>query len=225
MSESLLGYDALFSQISELVVAARTHVLHSVNTAMLQAGYFQVNTKPLPLLDNSRDFLNHPDILEFLGLKGEPYQATSIEDGIINGLQRFLLGLGKGFAFVGRKQCVSTEDQDFYIDLVFYNFKLKCFLLIDLKLGTLTHQDVGQMDTYMRIYDQHRKGGDDNPTIGLVLCCQKSESIVKYSVLTDGEQLFASKYLPTVDGLKRELERERVLVESQIGEARSSYDS
>ena len=134
------------------------------------------------------------------------------EQALINNLQQFLLELGKGFAFVARQQRIATEDQDFYIDLVFYNYKLKCFLLIDLKIGKLTHQDVGQIDTYVRIYDQHRKGSDDNPTIGLILCSEKSEAVAKYSVLTESKQLFASKYLrylPTEEELRVELERER----------------
>jgi hypothetical protein len=136
---------------------------------------------------------------------------TDLEQALINNLQHFLLELGKGFAFVERQQRIATEDQDFFIDLVFYNFKLKCFLLVDLKIGKLTHQDVGQMDTYVRIYDEHRKGTDDNPTIGLILCSEKNETIAKYSVLKDSKQLFASKYLhylPTEEELKEELERE-----------------
>jgi hypothetical protein len=130
----------------------------------------------------------------------------------MDNLQHFLLELGKGFAFVDRQQRISIGDQDFYIDLVFYNFKLKCFLLIDLKLGKLTHQDVGQMDSYVRIYDEQRKGNDDNSTIGLILCSQQSEAIAKYSVLAESRQLFASKYLlylPTEEELRLELERER----------------
>ena len=183
--------------------------------------------KTTPLSDDPRDFLRDPYILDFLNLESGVYQEADVESGIINNLQRFLLELGKGFAFVERQQRIRTEDQDFYLDLVFYNFKLKCFLLVDLKLGKMTHQDVGQMDTYVRIYDQHRKGDDDNPTIGLVLCSQKSEALVKYSVLTDSEQLFASKYLPflpTVEELERELVRERALVEAQIEERQGVYD-
>jgi len=143
---------------------------------------------------------------------------TDIKHGIIDNLQKFILELGKGFAFVERQQRISTEDQDFYIDLVFYNFKLKCFLLIDLKIGKLNHQDVGQMDTYVRMYDQLKKQEDDNPTIGLILCSEKSEAVAKYSVLADGKQLFASKYLPYLlseDELQRELHRERLLITSQ----------
>lgn len=188
----------------------------------------EANTKTALLADDPRHYLRDPYLLDFLNLDDGAYQETDIEVGIISNLQRFLLELGKGFAFVERQQRIRTEDQDFYVDLVFYNFKLKCFLLIDLKLGKLTHQDVGQMDTYVRIYDQHRKGDDDNPTIGLVLCSEKSEAVVKYSVLTDSEQLFASKYLPylpTEEELKKELERERALVELRIEESRGSYDS
>jgi len=187
----------------------------------------EAKVKTALLTDDPRHYLRDPYILDFLSLEGGAYQETDVESGIISNLQRFLLELGKGFAFVERQQRIRTEDQDFYIDLVFYNFKLKCFLLIDLKLGKLTHQDVGQMDTYIRIYDQHRKGNDDNPTIGLVLCSQKSEAVVKYSVLADSEQLFASKYLPylpTEEELKQELERERALVESKLEESRGSYD-
>ena len=167
-------------------------------------------------------------MLDFLNLPGERYLEADLERGLIDNLQAFLLELGKGFAFVARQQRISTDDQDFFIDLVFYNFKLKCFLLVDLKLGKLTHQDVGQMDSYIRIYDQHRKGADDNPTIGLILCSQKSEAVVKYSVLTDSEQMFAAKYLPylpTEEELRRELERERNLVQQQIEQASSPINS
>ena len=146
---------------------------------------------------------------------------STIEQGLIDNLQAFLLELGKGFAFVARQQRISTKDQDFYIDLTFYNYKLKCFMLLDIKLGKLTHQDVGQMDTYIRIYDQHRKAHDDNPTIGLILCSEKSEAVAKYSVLSESKQLFAAKYLPylpTEDELKQELLRERALLTEQIDE-------
>lgn len=153
-------------------------------------------------------------------------KPISRKHNIISNLQQFLLESGKGFALVGRKQRIRVEDRNFYIDLVFYNIKLRCFLLINLKLGKLTQQDVEKMDTYIRIYDQHRKEEDDNPTIGLVLCRQKNEVVVKYSALTDSQQLFASKYLshlPTEAELKRELEREQTLVESQIEESRRIY--
>ncbi|KTD36023.1 hypothetical protein Lnau_1007 [Legionella nautarum] len=172
------------------------------------------------LKNTPKDYLRDPYILEFLNL---PYASTlesNLEQALINNLQQFLLELGKGFAFVARQQRIATEDQDFYIDLVFYNYKLKCFLLIDLKIGKLTHQDVGQMDTYVRIYDQHRKDADDNPTIGLILCSEKSEAVAKYSVLTESKQLFASKYLhylPTEEELRSELERERAILNELPG--------
>lgn len=164
------------------------------------------------LKDSPEDYLRDPYILDFLNLPYSEVLENKLERALIKNLQQFLLELGKGFAFVARQQRIPTDDQDFYIDLVFYNYKLKCFLLIDLKIGKLTHQDVGQMDTYVRIYDEHRKGSDDNPTIGLILCSEKNETIAKYSVLKDSKQLFASKYLhylPTEEELRRELERER----------------
>lgn len=167
------------------------------------------------LREGVKDYLRDPYILDFLELPYAALLESKIEQALMNNLQQFLLELGKGFAFVARQQRIATEDQDFYIDLVFYNFKLKCFLLIDLKLGKLNHQDVGQMDTYVRIYDQLRKGKDDNPTVGLILCSETSEAVAKYSVLTESRQLFASKYLPylpTEDELRRELERERAFL-------------
>lgn len=174
-----------------------------------------------PLAETAKDYLHDPYILDFLNLQDKSYQESDLEQGIISNLQAFLLELGKGFAFVERQQRIRFDDQDFYIDLVFYNFKLKCFLLIDLKLGKLTHQDVGQMDTYIRLYDDLRKGEDDNPTIGLVLCSEQSEAVVKYSVLADQKQLFSAKYLPYLpseEELKQELLREREVVERLLGE-------
>jgi predicted nuclease of restriction endonuclease-like (RecB) superfamily len=166
-----------------------------------------------------KNYIRDPYILDFLNLPSQCLLESDLEQGLLDNLQAFLLELGKGFAFVARQQRIRTEDQDFYIDLVFYHFKLKCFLLIDLKLGKLTHQDVGQMDSYVRIYDQQQRAADDNPTIGLILCSQKSEAVVKYSVLTDSEQLLAAKYLPylpTEAELKRELELERIKVQAQL---------
>ena len=177
----------------------------------------QANTQPLA--ESAKDYLRDPYILDFLNLQDQTYQESELEQAIISNLQQFLLELGKGFAFVERQQRIRFDDEDFYIDLVFYNFKLKCFLLVDLKLGKLKHQDIGQMDTYVRLYDEQRKGDDDNPTIGLVLCSEKSEAVVKYSVLADQKQLFAAKYLPylpTEEELKRELEREREQALAQL---------
>ena len=133
-------------------------------------------------------------------------------------LQAFLLELGKGYAFVARQQRISTETKDFYIDLVFYNYLLKCFVLFDLKTGELTHQDIGQMDMYVRMYDDLKRGIDDNPTVGIILCSQKDSAVVRYSVLKDSEQLFASRYkliLPTEEELRQELEQERLALLEQ----------
>ena len=166
-------------------------------------------------------FIRDPYVLEFLGIKDYTgLRESKIEQAIIDNLQEFLLELGKGFSFVARQKRVRFGDEDFYIDLVFYNYILKCFVLIDLKIGKLTHQDIGQMDGYVRIYEEHCKVEGDNPTIGIILCSEKNESIARYSVLNESKQLFASKYvfyLPTEEELQRELERERRLVEAVIG--------
>ena len=161
------------------------------------------------------DFIKDPYVLEFLGLPEDPMvSAEEMETAIITKLQKFLLELGKGFSFVGRQVRVSTETSHFYVDLVFYNFLLKCFVLIDLKVDRLTHQDVGQMDMYIRLYDDLKRTEGDNPTIGIILCTNKDETIAKYSVLKDSEQIFASKYrliLPSEEELQAELEREKRL--------------
>jgi predicted nuclease of restriction endonuclease-like (RecB) superfamily len=162
------------------------------------------------------DFIKDPYVLEFLGIPdAHAFRESELEQAIIGKLQSFLLELGKGFAFVARQQRISTETKDCFIDLVFYNYLLKCFVLIDLKAGALTHQDIGQMDMYVRLYEDQRKNPGDNPTIGLILCTDKDETVVKYSVLNESSQLFASQYrlvLPTEEELRREIERERDLV-------------
>lgn len=166
-----------------------------------------------------QDYLRDPYILDFLNLESGHYQEADLERGIINNLQQFLLELGKGFAFVERQQRIKTDDGDYFIDLVFYNFHLKCFLLIDLKLQKLSHQDVGQMDMYVRLYEEQKRRPDDNPTIGLILCSENNHTVAKYSVLKDSQQLFASKYiteLPSEAELKQELERERNRVQRQL---------
>jgi predicted nuclease of restriction endonuclease-like (RecB) superfamily len=173
-----------------------------------------------------RDFVRDPVMLEFLGLPSTGHLLEAdLERALMDKLQQFLLELGKGFAFVARQQRISTETQDFYIDLVFYNYLLKCFVLIDLKTGHLAHQDIGQMDMYVRMYDDLRRGADDNPTVGLLLCGSKDQSVVRYSVLHESEQLFASKYrlvLPSEEELRREIERERAEIdECQALESRN----
>jgi len=161
------------------------------------------------------DFIKDPYVLEFLGVPDtHVFREADLEQAIIDKLQAFMLELGKGFAFVGRQYRVSTESKDFFIDLVFYNYILKCFVLVDLKTGELTHQDIGQMDMYVRLFEDTLKGAGDNPTVGVILCAERDRTVVKYSVLNENRQLFASKYmlyLPTEEALRQELERERAL--------------
>ncbi len=168
------------------------------------------------------NFIRNPYVLEFLNLKDYPnLHEKDMEEGLINNLQAFLLELGKGFCFVARQKRVRFDDQDFYIDLVFYNCILKCYVLIDLKLGELTYQDIGQMDGYIRLYEEQYRKEDDNPTLGIVLCSNRNEAMVKYSVLHESKQLFASKYLlylPSEDELKKEIERERKLLDAKESE-------
>jgi predicted nuclease of restriction endonuclease-like (RecB) superfamily len=159
----------------------------------------------------SADFIKDPYVLEFLDVPEDLSGKESIlESAIIGQLQKFLLELGKGFSFVARQFRISTETSHFYCDLVFYNYLLKCFVVIDLKTKKLTHQDIGQMDMYVRMFDDLKRGEDDNPTIGIILCADKDEILAKYSVLSESRQIFASKYmtvLPTEEELAAELER------------------
>lgn len=163
------------------------------------------------------EFIKDPYVLEFLNLDDySSLHETDIGKAMIGNLQSFLMELGRGFCFVARQKRMRYDDEDFYIDLVFYNSIIKCYILIDLKLGKLSHADVGQMDSYIRMFDDLMKQPDDNPTIGLILCSEKNAAIAKYSVLNDAKQMFASKYtltLPTVEELQAELERQRKLLE------------
>jgi len=176
--------------------------------------------------ESTRDFIKDPYVLEFLELTEDPWpKEREIEKAIINNLSQFLLEAGKGFSFIGRQYRISTETNHYYIDLVFYNYLLKCFILVDLKAEQLTYQDIGQMDTYVRMFDDLKRGEGDNPTIGIILCSSKDETTVKYSVLNDSEQIFASKYrlvLPTEEELIAELEREKYLFLE--GKAQKSLD-
>ena len=159
------------------------------------------------------DVIKQPYVLDFLDLPDRPQlRESDLETAIIENLQPFLLELGKGFAFVSRQYRVTTDSQHFFIDLVFYNYLLKCFVLIDLKIGRLEHQDVGQMDMYLRIFDELKRSEGDNPSVGLILCAEKDEVVARYSVLHESQQMFASKYmlyLPTEEELRKELARER----------------
>ena len=178
--------------------------------------FHRVVKNQLPETSNKQTALSHvkdPYILEFLGIKPEDKtNEKGLENAIISHLEKFLLEMGKGFSFVERQMHIKTETQDFYIDLVFYNYILKCFVIVDLKQGELKHQDIGQMDMYVRMFDSLKKADDDNPTIGIILCTDKDESIVKYSVLNESQQIFASKYktvLPTEQELQQEIDRNR----------------
>ena len=167
-----------------------------------------------PMQDKD-EFIKNPVVVEFLGLSpNTDYTESTLEKAIITNLQKFLMELGKGYAFVARQQHIRTEKEEYYIDLVFYNYLLKCFVLIDLKTSKVTHQDVGQMDMYVRMYDELKKGQDDNPTIGILLCADTDEDIARFSILKGNEQLYATKYqlyLPTKEELRREIEKQKEL--------------
>lgn len=167
--------------------------------------------------DTPAALIKNPYVFEFLGLPADGANIEKdVENALIANLSNFLIELGKGFAFVARQKHVRTDTKDFFIDLVFYNYILKCFVLIDLKIGELTHQDIGQMDLYVRLYEDKFRSETDNPTVGIILCTEKDETIVKYSVLSESRQLFASKYLlylPTEEELKELLRHERSLWE------------
>lgn len=172
----------------------------------------QAKTKEFALDKN--EFLKSPAVLEFLNISpSKGYTEAELEKAIIDNIQDFLLELGKGYAFVARQQIIKTSTRDYFIDLVFYNFILKCFVLIDLKTERISHQDVGQMDMYVRMYDEEIKAENDNPTLGIILCSETDQDIARYSILKGNEQLFASKYklyLPTPEELKAEIEREKL---------------
>ncbi len=181
----------------------------------------EMNQKTTEFQNDSFEFIKNPSVLEFLNLPiNLGYTEKELEKALIDNLQKFILELGKGYAFVERQQLMRTETSDFFIDLVFYNYILKCFVLIELKTTKLNHQDIGQLDMYVRMYDDLKKQNSDNPTIGILLCTETDHTIAKYSILNDKEQLFASKYmpyLPTEAELIAEIEREkRVFMSTSI---------
>lgn len=171
-------------------------------------------TAPLQNPDPT-EFIKNPVIGEFLGFTADSsFRESTLEQAIIDNLEKFLLEMGKGFAFVARQQHIHTEKQDYFIDLVFYNIYLKCYVLIDLKTSKIQHQDVGQMDMYVRMYDELKRTDGDNPTIGLLLCDDTDDDIARYSVLHDNDHLFASKYMtymPTAEQLRGEIERQKAI--------------
>lgn len=201
--------------VRELERNIRTDMFHRIVKNQIEDAS---SNKKLPV-KSKQSQIKDPYILEFLGIKPDVnYSEKKLENAIISHLEKFLLEMGKGFSFVERQMHIKTETQDFYIDLVFYNYILKCFVLIDLKKGSLKHQDIGQMDMYVRMFDSLKKADDDNPTIGIIFCADKDESVVKYSVLSESEQIFASKYktvLPTEEELTAELDRNRRFLEEK----------
>lgn len=172
-----------------------------------------------PMQGDRLEFIKNPVVAEFLGLTpNAQFSETELESAIITHLQNFIMELGKGYAFVARQQHVRTDMGDFYIDLVFYNYILKCFLLVDLKTEQISHQDVGQMDMYVRMYDELKRTEGDNPTIGLILCSRTSEDMARYSMLKDNDRLFQAKYLtflPTKEELANEIERQKMIFRLQ----------
>ena len=173
-----------------------------------------------PMQNDKSEFIKNPVVAEFLGLApNTDFSESQLEGCIISHLQKFIMGLGKGYAFVARQQHIHTDMGDFYIDLVFYNYILKCFLLVELKTSQISHQDVGQMDMYVRMYDELKRTEGDNPTIGLILCSQTSADMARYSILKENKQLFQAKYLtflPTEEELRKEIERQKeIFLEQQ----------
>jgi predicted nuclease of restriction endonuclease-like (RecB) superfamily len=189
-------------------------LLASQNRELVRNEIHQLETELQP-----EDLIKDPFVLEFMGLKDQrDFTELEVEKALMDNLQDFLLELGRGFSFVARQKRITAEGDHFYIDLVFYNYILKCFVLIDLKVGKLSHQDIGQMDFYVRYFEKEIKGELDNPTIGIILSSERNETVVKYSVLEESRQLFSAKYLPylpTEEELKKELKRERELLETE----------
>jgi hypothetical protein len=244
-NDNNLPESAIYQNIRTVLVTARQKVYSAVNTAMVEA-YWEIGRQIMEAQENKRaeygagllKYLSSRLTEEFgkgftqtnLKYMRQFYEAFPISHTLCDQLSwshyRLLmkiddasrLELGKGFSFVARQKRITLDGDHFYIDLVFYNYILKCFVLIDLKTSKLTHQDIGQIDFYVRYFDDQIKLPEDNPTLGIILCTEKNESMVKYSVLSDKDSLFASKYmlyLPTEEELKKELERERLLIESQ----------
>lgn len=179
----------------------------------------EMNEKTSEFKNDNLEFIKNPAVLEFLGLPdNKGYSESALEQAIIDQMQNFLLELGKGFSFVARQQLIRTDTSDFYIDLVFYNYILNCFVIIELKNHVITHQDIGQLDMYVRLYDDIMKGEKDNPTIGILLCTETDKTMARYSVLHENKQLFASQYmnyLPSEKELEKEIDFQKELFLSQ----------
>lgn len=206
-SEQMWSYRTLDRNISSQYYY---RLLQSQNKQSVKDEMIQITT---PYQKDNLEFIKNPTVAEFIGLSpNSDFTESELEMAIIGNLQKFLLELGKGFSFVARQKLIRTEKKDYFIDLVFYNYILKCFVLIDLKTTIITHQDVGQMDMYVRMYDERVKRKDDNPTIGILLCSETDNDIARYSVLHDNNQLYASKYMtymPTEEELRNEIEQQK----------------
>ena len=191
-------------------------LLQSQNKELLKSEMQQITA---PYQQDKLEFIKNPVVAEFLGLSpNSDFSETKLESSIITHIQKFVMELGKGYAFVARQQHIKTDMGDFFIDLVFYNYILKCFLLIDLKTSRITHQDVGQMDMYVRMYDNLKLTEGDNPTIGLILCSETSKDMARYSVLHDNERLYQAQYLtflPSIDQLSKEIELQKEIFKLQ----------
>ena len=178
---------------------------------------------PLPAVEGEdpKEYIKNPVVAEFMGFrKDAKFDESEMEQALLDNLQQFILELGRGFAFVDRQKHIKTDTEDYYIDLVFYNYRMKRFVLFELKTHKLTHQDVGQLDMYVRMFDDLVKGEDDNPTLGVLLCTETDKTIARYSVLHESEQLFASKYMaymPTEEELRREIEQQKQFFLAQHG--------
>ncbi|WNJ17921.1 PDDEXK nuclease domain-containing protein [Pontibacter sp. G13] len=190
-----------------------------IHTLYYQRTLSTQKEKPVEEQQTLDDFIKDPYVFEFLNInQSTDFSETSLEQGLITHLEKFLLELGKGFSFVGRQYRISSETEHYFIDLVFYHYLMKCFVLFDLKIGKLTHQDIGQMDMYRRMFDDLKRPEGDEPTIGIILCTSKSDTVVKYSVMNDHEQLFAAKYLPYLpskEELIAEIERDKRLIQAR----------
>lgn len=207
--EQMWGYRTLDRNISTLYYERM--LMSQVKEPVIQ----EMQEKTKEFQHDKLEFIKNPTVLEFLGLpNNKGYKEQELEQAILDNLQEFLMEMGKGFAFVGRQELVRTDTEDYYIDLVFFNYLLNCFVLVDLKVGKITHQDVGQMDMYVRMFDELKRGEGHNPTIGIVLCSETSKDMARYSILKGNEQLFATKYkllLPTPEELQAEIENQKLI--------------
>ena len=213
--EQMWSYRTLDRNISTLYYERM--LMSQVKESVVQ----EMQEKTKEFQQDKLEFIKNPAVLEFLGLpSNKGYKEQELEQAILDNLQGFLLEMGKGFAFVARQELVRTDTEDYYIDLVFFNYLLNCFVLVDLKVGKITHQDVGQMDMYVRMFDELKRGEGHNPTIGIVLCSETSKDMARYSILKGNEQLFATKYkllLPTPEELQAEIENQKELFLMQKG--------